>query len=125
MHTKLQCKCLCTGKNAFMVPPHLYTISNTTSQFYYTEKTTMGLFGSVGCGLFFFFWTRGQPDKLEHTFPVYIFTYPYPGKIAVFYAFYRRLQKSSKCNKKANLVKNLKNIFKIRGWGMVKKSKEG
>lgn len=98
-------------------------------QYYFTillhsKNSTVGLFGSVGCG-FFFFWTRGQPDKLEHTFPVYIFTYPYPGKIAVFYAFYRRLQKSSKCNKKANLVKNLKNIFKIRGWGMVKKSKEG
>lgn len=95
-----------------MVPLHLYTISNTTSQFYYTEKILLWVCLDLWVvGFLFFFWTRGQPDKLEHTFPVYIFTYPYPGKIAVFYAFYRRLQKSSKCNKKANLVKNLKNIF--------------
>lgn len=81
----------------------------------------MGLFGSVG-----FF---GQGDNLTtqniNFLYIYLFIQPYPGKIAVFYASYRKLQKSSKCNKKGKSGEKSDKISFTAGGGMGVKIKQG
>lgn len=56
---------------------------------------------------------------------IYLFIQPYPGKNSSIYASYRKLQKSSKCNKKGKSGEKSDKIPSTTGAGMGIKTKQG
>lgn len=119
IHTKLQCKCLCPGKCIYSSPSF-----PASKQYYFTIILQVKFLLRVCSDL----WDFGQGDKLTtwniNCLYIYLFIQPYPGKIAVFYASYRKLQKSSKCNKKGKSGEKSSKISFTAGGGMGVKPKQ-